>query len=171
MITPDTKDWTWVLDRACPECGFVASAVSPPDVGPLLRETAARWQVALTRPDVRERPDPGTWSVLEYACHVRDVHRVFDERLALIVDREDPLFANWNQDEAAVAGRYELQDPRVVSDELAAAAEATAARFDALRPDQWDGPGRRSNGSVFTARTLGQYYLHDVMHHTHDVGA
>jgi len=21
-IMPDTKDWTWVLRRACPECGF-----------------------------------------------------------------------------------------------------------------------------------------------------
>ena len=21
-IEPDTKDWTWVLDRPCPECGF-----------------------------------------------------------------------------------------------------------------------------------------------------
>lgn len=21
-ITPDTKDWTWVLERPCPECGF-----------------------------------------------------------------------------------------------------------------------------------------------------
>jgi hypothetical protein len=21
-IVPDTKDWTWVLRRPCPECGF-----------------------------------------------------------------------------------------------------------------------------------------------------
>jgi hypothetical protein len=21
-IVPDTKDWTWVLDRPCPECGL-----------------------------------------------------------------------------------------------------------------------------------------------------
>lgn len=25
-IVPDTKDWTWVLERACPECGFDASS-------------------------------------------------------------------------------------------------------------------------------------------------
>ena len=25
-ITPDTKDWTWVLERPCPECGFEALA-------------------------------------------------------------------------------------------------------------------------------------------------
>ena len=31
-------------------------------------------------------------------------------------------------------------------------------------------PGRRSNGSVFTVETLGRYFLHDVLHHLHDVG-
>jgi hypothetical protein len=40
-----------------------------------------------------------------------------------------------------------------------------------VRPDQWDRPGRRSNGSSFTATTLGQYFLHDVVHHLHDVRA
>jgi hypothetical protein len=25
-IVPDTKDWTWVLNEACPECGFEAAA-------------------------------------------------------------------------------------------------------------------------------------------------
>ena len=25
-ITPDTKDWTWVLERTCPECGFDPAA-------------------------------------------------------------------------------------------------------------------------------------------------
>ena len=168
---PDTKDWTWVLDRPCPECGFVAADVAPTEIAPALLATAARWRAALARSDVRVRPAPGTWSVLEYACHVRDVHRIFGERLALILDEEDPAFANWDQDAAAVSGRYDAQDPAVVAEELVAAAEATAARFAAVRADQWGRQGRRSNGSVFSARTLGQYYLHDVEHHTHDVGA
>lgn len=168
---PDTKDWTWVLDRPCPECRFVASGVDVADLAPALRASAVRWRAALARDDVRVRPAPGTWSVLEYACHVRDVHRIFGERLALILDEDDPVFANWDQDAAAVSGRYDAQEPSVVADELGAAAEATAARFAAVRPDQWDRPGRRSNGSVFTTRTLGRYYLHDVEHHTHDIGA
>ena len=31
-ITPDTKSWTWVLERACPDCGFDASATDPTSV-------------------------------------------------------------------------------------------------------------------------------------------
>ncbi|MET0797746.1 MAG: DinB family protein, partial [Rhodococcus sp. (in: high G+C Gram-positive bacteria)] len=26
-IEPDTKNWTWVLDSACPDCGFDSSSV------------------------------------------------------------------------------------------------------------------------------------------------
>ena len=28
-IVPDDKDWTWVLQRECPECGFDASSLPP----------------------------------------------------------------------------------------------------------------------------------------------
>jgi hypothetical protein len=170
-IAPDTKDWTWVLDERCPECGFAAQDVDPRGIGDTVRDLTPRWVAALARPDVRTRPEPQVWSALEYGAHVRDVLRTFDARLALMVDEENPLFANWDQDATALAERYDLQDPAVVSDELVEAADTIAARFDAVRDDEWDRPGRRSNGSVFTVRTLGQYFLHDVVHHLHDVHA
>ncbi|NMR20045.1 DinB family protein [Cellulomonas fimi] len=167
----DTKDWTWVLERPCPECGFVAADVAVDDIGPAVRDLVPRWRAALARPDVRDRPRPQTWSVLEYGAHVRDVNHVFAGRLAAMLDDDDPQFADWDQDAAALAGEYWSQDPARVADELATAALALADLFDAVPADALDRPGRRSNGSRFTVRTLGQYYLHDVVHHTHDVGA
>ncbi len=170
-IVPDTKDWTWVLERPCPECGFAAADVDVAEVGDAVRETLPRWRAALARTDATARPAPGVWSVLEYAAHVRDVFRVFDDRLALMLAEDDPQFENWDQDAAAVADGYADQDPRVVATELAEAGEAVAARFDGVTPDQHERPGRRSNGSVFTVRTLAGYFLHDVVHHLHDVRA
>jgi hypothetical protein len=29
-ITPDTKDWTWVVEERCPECGFGRSFIHDP---------------------------------------------------------------------------------------------------------------------------------------------
>jgi hypothetical protein len=52
---------------------------------------------------------------------------------------------------------------------LTSEAEATAVAFDAIQPDQWARPGRRSNGSVFTVGTFAVYFLHDVEHHVHDI--
>jgi hypothetical protein len=170
-IEPDTKDWTWVLERPCPECGFVAADVEPLEVPALVRSLTPRWREALARPDARERPAAGVWSPLEYGAHVRDVNRVFLGRLRAMVDVDDPLFENWDQDAAAVADRYREQVPAVVADQLESAAADFAHRLEHVTPEQLGRPGRRSNGSVFTVRTLVQYYLHDVVHHLHDVRA
>ena len=91
-----------------------------------------------------------------------------------MLDQDEPTFANWDQDETALAERYDLQDPAVVGPELVAAAEAVAARYDALSaaPEEtWVRRGLRSNGSEFTVDTLARYHLHDVLDHTHDVRA
>jgi hypothetical protein len=82
-----------------------------------------------------------------------------------------PRFANWDQDETAVAERYGEQEPAVVSGELQEAAAVVAAAFAAVPDDQWDRTGLRSDGSSFTVLTLGQYFLHDLAHHLVDVGA
>jgi SAM-dependent methyltransferase len=172
VIKADTKDWTWVLHEPCPECGFVAEALERADLGPLLRDDAVGWTAVLAQPGASDRPDEDTWSPLEYACHVRDVHRVFVERLALMLDQDAPTFANWDQDETALAERYAEQDPAVVGPELVAAAETIAAQYDALRdaPEEtWARRGLRSNGTEFTVDTLARYHLHDVLHHSHDV--
>jgi hypothetical protein len=171
-IQPDTKDWTWVLHDPCPECGFVATDLDRADLGRLLRDDAVGWAVVLGQPGATARPDERTWSALEYACHVRDVHRIFGQRLALMLDQDTPTFANWDQDETALAERYDLQDPAVVAPELRAAAETIAAQYDALTdaPEAtWARRGLRSNGSEFTVDTLARYHLHDVLHHSHDV--
>ena len=78
---PDGKDWTWTLERPCPECGFDAATIEPVAIPALVRDAASRWPDVLARPDATRRPAPATWSPLEYACHVRDVHRLFQQRL------------------------------------------------------------------------------------------
>ncbi|WP_166844871.1 DinB family protein [Isoptericola sp. BMS4] len=170
-IVPDTKDWTWVLERPCPECGFVAARTEVPAVGEAVRASLPRWRAVLARPDVARRPEPGVWSALEYGAHVRDVFRVFDERLALMLAEDDPLFADWDQDATALEADYAHQDPATVAVELDVAGRAVADRFDAVEPADEGRAGRRSNGSEFIVRTLGQYFLHDVVHHLHDVRA
>ncbi|GAB2456960.1 hypothetical protein HD599_003322 [Conyzicola lurida] len=168
-ITPDTKNWTWVLDRPCGECGFDAASIRPEDVAGILRANAAAWPAVLERSDVRERPDDHTWSALEYSAHVRDVFRLYDERLALMLEQDDPLYPNWDQDVTAVEERYNEQDPAVVSADLVAAAAVLADHFDAVDGEQWLRPGRRSDGVAFTVESFAVYFIHDPLHHLWDV--
>jgi DinB superfamily len=167
-IVADAKDWTWVLERACPECGFDTRGIEGGEVAGLLRTVAREWVGVLGGEGVRRRPAADVWSPLEYGCHVRDVFRIYDRRLALMLTEDDPLFPNWDQDETAVADRYGEQDPATVSRELQDAATALAAHFDQVRGDQWDRPGRRSDGAHFTVATFARYFIHDPIHHLYD---
>ncbi len=168
---PDRKDWTWVLDRPCPECGFEASIIDVEGVGAAIRDNVATWVEILSDDEqvVRRRPHPTTWSALEYACHVRDVFRLFDERLGLMLSEDGPRYANWDQDTTAVEQRYDQQDPALVSDELAFAGAALAAHFDAVSGEQWARTGYRSDGAEFTIESFAVYFIHDPIHHVHDV--
>lgn len=169
-ITPDTKNWTWVIEKPCTECGFDAATFEPTDVAALLRDNAAAWPAVLARADVRDRPSDDVWSPLEYAAHVRDVFRLYRYRLALMLTEDDPLYPNWDQDAAAVEQDYGSQDPTVVSAELLEAAEDLAAAFEAVAGDQWQRTGRRDDGVSFTVGSFATYFIHDPIHHLHDVG-
>lgn len=168
-IAPDTKNWTWVLERPCPQCGFDASSFPATAVPDRIRVDLPAWEARLAEPDARTRPDESTWSALEYAAHVRDVFRLFRIRLALMLEEDDPPFENWDQDATAVAERYDLQDPAVVAAELAEAGEALAAEFERVDGGQWERPGRRGDGARFTVESFARYFIHDPVHHLWDV--
>ena len=137
----------------------------------MIRDNGARWHEILQAPadDLRRRARVDRWSTLEYAAHVRDVFRLFDERLVLMLEIEDPLFENWDQDATARDERYNEQDTLAVADELVAAAARLADDFDRVSGDQWQRTGRRSDGAHFTVETFARYMIHDPVHHLWDV--
>lgn len=168
-VEPDTKDWTWVLEEPCPDCGFDAGAVRVEELPELIGVNARGWHEAFAHHDATVRPAPNIWSTLEYGCHVRDVHLLFADRVRLMLTQDDPEFANWDQDVTAVEQGYAAQQPEEVLTELTDAAAAVAEVYAGVAGDQWDRAGRRSNGSVFTVASLGRYHLHDAVHHLYDV--
>jgi hypothetical protein len=170
MIQPDTKNWTWVLERRCPECGFEAGTVPTEAIPGMVRDNATVWVRLLDDGVICPgRPDPATWSSLEYACHVRDVYRRYDGRIELMLTDENPLYANWDQDLTAVEEGYEKQAPATVVSELTAAAERLAGRLDTITGWQWERTGRRSDGATFTIASISRYMIHDPVHHVWDV--
>jgi DinB family protein len=169
-IIPDTKNWTWVSERSCPECGFDPQRIEREQVAALLADNAREWATLLAeQADVQDRPRPDVWSPLEYGCHVRDVCRIFAERLDLMLTQDGPRFANWDQDETAVADRYNEQDPQAVAPDLLAAADTLAIGFSRVSGEQWTRTGSRSDGSHFTIESFSRYLLHDPVHHWYDV--
>ena len=160
-IVPDDKDWTWVLEQRCPECGFESSGLPADKIAPSISENAREWTSILGHDQelLRKRALEGRWSPLEYGCRVRDVFRLFDERLNLMLTIEHPQFQNWDQDRTAVEDDYPAQNPTAVAAQLSEAAGTIAPRFAGVAGAAWQRPGSRSNGSEFTVETLGRYMV------------
>ncbi|GAA3702193.1 maleylpyruvate isomerase N-terminal domain-containing protein [Zhihengliuella alba] len=185
---PDTKDWTWVMTRPCAECGEDATDLTPQDIAARIRQTLPLWQRLLVgegfgsgragvessggdhESALRRRPAANTWSPLEYAAHVRDVFRVMHYRLDLMLREDAPTFPDWDQDQSAIEDRYNEDDPRVVSVQLASAGRGFADALDSVLQRDIGRRGIRGNGSEFTVESFARYAWHDVAHHLHDVG-
>ena len=168
-IVPDTKNWTWVLERPCPECGFDASTWRAEDVGAAIRAQPAVWSGLLQHPRAAERPSAAQWSATEYGCHVRDVFRLFAHRLERMLLEDAPEFENWDQDVTAIEDRYDIQRPNDVLAGLVPAGEHLADVIASVATQQWERTGHRSDGATFTVRTFLLYLLHDPVHHVWDV--
>jgi hypothetical protein len=60
---PDTKDWTWTLQRRCPECGLSAGEIDLDEIATRTFVAAEEWvQILRSSPAVAARPSPQVWS-------------------------------------------------------------------------------------------------------------
>jgi hypothetical protein len=174
-------DPTWIRPEpgwTCGECGFDFDASAPADAPDQLRAYGKRYQAPLTRgirdedlaAMLRSRPDgDGTWSALEYACHVRDALAMYDHRVAKILEEDRPSFRAMGRDEAAVTLAYNEQDPPTVGAELAAAADALATRLASVSDDEWSRIGLRDDFEM-SVDWISRNARHEAHHHLLDIG-
>ena len=161
----------------CEECGFDYESLSPAEISAKVRSFAKRYRAPLTRflPGedgdalVRQRPDPETWSALEYASHVRDVFSNYTGWIQLTLAEDRPLLEGPGPEELAELREYDGDDPVVVADALAANAESLAAVIDSVPEDGWDRVGLRRDEErsvLLSARRA----VHEGSHHLLDIG-
>ena len=166
----DDKDWTWVLERPCRECGAAVQTLSREELAPRIRSTAAAWRDMLGRGALVTQPPHGatrTWTILEYGAHVRDVFDLFEDRIrTMLKKRKPPTFKDWNQDDAAKG--YADEDPNKVAYALASNAGKIADVLDRVKGDEWAKEGKRSDGAEFTVESIARYLIHDFEHHLWD---
>jgi hypothetical protein len=99
------------------------------------RHTAARLTDATG--DLTTRREPGEWSPLDYACHVRDVLLVQRDWLFVALVEDGPAFKPMYRDHRVEFDRYGQQVPDAVATQLAMAAARAAHAFSGLDDPQW----------------------------------
>jgi hypothetical protein len=161
-------------DHTCKRCGLAYLALDVDTALGLVAEATATLAALLPSVEeavLRRRPAPQVWSVVEYACHIRDVlltysvrvHRgVLEERPAL-----DPMYGDWRAERFG----YAAMPLDVLLVELGAAATGFAAEVGTVREDAWERTVVRRPSEVRTVRWLVRQAAHECVHHLADVTA
>jgi len=118
---------------------------------------------------LRQRPDSTTWSVTEYACHVRDVYVTYTIRLHRARTEDRPVLEPMLNDLRVRRFRYNERDLSAVLDELAAAATGFCEESRRNDGEQWERTVTRLPGEERTARWLVRQALHEGLHHLADI--
>jgi len=169
---PRWRDKLGPMDH-CAECGFDHGSLAIPDVPSTLRAAAERLAEDLVSGDdaaVHARPDPSTWSVIEYGCHVRDVLLVQRERILLALVENKPGFTSMYPDARVVNAHYDRESALEVGQELAVAANLAARVIGRLSPEQLDRrciymyPEPTERDLAWVVRNT----VHEVVHHELD---
>ena len=158
----------------CDECGYVYGVITRAEIPLALRARSVDFRTRLDNLDdevVRAHPLSGTWSVLEYACHVRDLFRVQRERVELALVEDEPRFTPMRREERVLEDRYNEQDPTTVGDELVGSAGRLSATFELLDESGWTRTGVYNwpSTQVRTVEWIGQHTVHEAEHHLRDV--
>jgi S-DNA-T family DNA segregation ATPase FtsK/SpoIIIE len=167
-------------DERCAECGFDGAKLSTAGTVDGIRSLARRFRAPLTRflpgedgdAVVRFKPDPSTWSALEYACHVRDVLDVYQGRVARTLAENTPTLDSMGRDERALRDRYNEQDPAVVADDLAANGERLASQLDGLTEADWarEAIHPYPEPAARSVLWMVRHVVHEGSHHLLDIG-
>jgi hypothetical protein len=156
----------------CAACGFDGTTYTDTALLDALRALGPRWRALLSDAgaELRVRPEPETWSALEYAAHSRDITALHVYGVEQALTGTEPVLPAVDGDaliDGAVAS-YADADPVAVG----AALEHEAMRLAQVAADA--GPGLWSRGlTIGTTRSdvrrLLEHALHDSLHHVDDV--
>jgi hypothetical protein len=140
----------------------------------MLLESAGAWRAFLASADesfLRTNPEPGVFSPIQYGAHVRDIVRVYGDRIELAIANDNPTFPQFSPS-SEVFEAYNEMAVGELTDDLDAQARRLATIVGNLQDDQWDRTLVRDGGKdgVFTFTVHGQacYAVHESHHHLLD---
>jgi hypothetical protein len=155
----------------CEACGFDGAIYTDSALLEALRSLQKRWrqQLVAATGELRSRPDPDTWSAIEYAAHSRDITALHVYGVEQALTQDEPIFPPIRDDLAeAAAVAYADANPDEVLQALGVAAERLARLADDAGVDAWS-RGLTIGETRSDVRRLLEHALHDSQHHLDDV--
>ena len=119
----------------------------------------------LTDEEIRQKPEPETWSVLEVLTHlVKEEVGDFRHYLAQVLIKEvedDPIF---NQEQSTRENLLEQDSPEAILEKFKAEREKSFAWLSALSHPDWEATIDFEWGSLSAGDLLVSWVAHDLLH-------
>ncbi len=114
---------------------------------------------------LRRRPSAEGWAIVEIACHLRDIERIYAERFTKAAFGEPPAFWMLDNDAAAENLRYRDADWGATLKEFKRLREDTVVLLRALPHPSWQRTGLHPKRGELTVEQLaGVLADHDLRH-------
>lgn len=121
---------------------------------------------AMSRREIRARPAPGKWAIVEILAHLEDIEQIgFRERVRAIVEQDRPVLPAIDQEGRAQALRYDRKDPKRLLDSWARQRRANLRYLRKLRPAQLKRQGVHEKvGELSAEEFVYEWAFHDLGH-------
>ncbi|MBW3561684.1 MAG: DinB family protein [Actinobacteria bacterium] len=160
-----TEDWS------CEQCGMdFADHRGGGSLAEVTRASAERWRrttAELSATELRERPDPDTWSVIEYGGHIADVLTWMVDALERMRDEDRPDIAFFSPDRRAEEADYGGRGLAPLTDDINRAVDTLAVLIEDIDERAW---GREASFPWGDRDLLdmARNAAHEAVHHTWD---
>ena len=115
--------------------------------------------------ELRRRPSPDAWSILEVLCHLRDSAEVEGLRVRRLVEEENPTLEPYDQEELARDRDYQRDDPRRVRTAVRAFWGGLAYQLEGLSEAQWQRAGTHPEQGRVTVASCAERMAEEAREH------
>ena len=119
----------------------------------------------LSDDDLRHRPSPDEWSILEVCCHMRDYAEIEGQRIRLLVEEDEPTLVPYDQETLARERNYPGEDPGRVRTALRAFWGGLAYQLEGLSDEQWERGGVHPEIGPVTVRSRAELEVEHARAH------
>ena len=170
------EGWQWsrIQEESCPQCGLNPAGMDQDSLGERVVELGGRWRVFLVEADddyLRQSPEPGVFSPMQYGAHVNGTLRVAGDRLQLGLEQDAPTVPMFNPGQDEWESYNEL-DAGELAGELEANARRVADILDGMDASAWSRTVVNDRGQygvvTFTLVGIGRNVVHESHHHLLD---
>jgi hypothetical protein len=168
--------WTRIQQEACPQCGDNPSGRPPGDLGSLAVARAGKWREFLMQADdtfLRTNPEAEVFvfSPLQYGAHVRDILKVYGDRMVLGLEQTNPTVPLFFPTEEVFESYNRLSVTELATD-IERWATRLATLVPRIEPSSWSRTVVNDRGLygvyTFTIAGLACNAVHEAHHHLLD---